>query len=1529
MESQVISGFNLSPGQKRLWFLQQESAVYNTQGVLSLKGDLQINLLKRAVEEIVNRHEILRTNFRRLPGIKIPVMVINEDIENVLFQWGEIDLSNCEREEKSEKLDSLIKKYRHYIFDLEHGKLANFCLIKLSVNHHILLISLPAICADSCTINNLFGELSNLYSHNVENSSQEDEFIQYVQFSEWQNQLVTEDEDIIAAKEYWHQQYDSTLKNWQLPLENSLSELSEQSLFNINCWETQIDENIITEIESLSCKYNTEAAVILLACWQTLLWRLTGEENIIIGNKVNRRDYEELSDLLGLLATWVPIKSNFRGSLSFQDVIENIRKTIEDNFEWQDYFVAETNITDTNNLVFPMGFEFEELSPSIIADNISFSMLQQYSCIEKFKLKLSCYKSENHLKTSFDYDVNYFSADSIAILAEQFNTILRNCIENPNLLIEQLEVISNNERQKLLVDFNQTQVYYSQDKCISQLFEEQVERTPNNIALVFENQTLTYQELNNRANQLTRYLQKKGVKPETIVGLYLERNIPAIVGILGIIKAGGAYLPLDPALPKTGLNLRLSDAQVDLILTEEKLQGNLIDITAEAICLDSNWEIISQEKNTNPINKGTPENLVYVIYTSGSTGIPKGVLIENRQLLNYVYSIQEILNLDITANFAIVSTLAADLGNTMIFPSLCSGGCLHIISSELASDAKALAEYFHHHPIDCLKIVPSHLKALIAAESPENILPRKRLVLGGEATDWDLIDQIQAAKSPECQIINHYGPTETTVGVLTYSVESSKKYQTVPLGRPIANTQIYLLNEQLQPVPIGVPGEIYIGGASLARGYLNRPDLTKEKFIQNPFISSDKLYKTGDLGRYLADGKIEFIGRIDNQVKIHGFRIELGEIEAVLSQHPAVKEQVVTVREDIPGNKRLVAYIVPKQQQFPTNSDFRTFLLEKLPEYMIPNVFLSLKNLPLTSNGKIDRQNLPAPDTSNQKLVANYVPPQTKNEKILAEIWGEVLGVKQIGINDNFFELGGDSILSIQIIAKAKEADLQLIPKQLFEHQTITELAQVVGTVAVVQAEQGIVTGEVPLTPVQKWFFSENFSEAHHWNQSVLLESNQPLKPELIQQALGYLLEHHDGLRLYFMQTKSEIKQINAPWDHSSIPFVQHDFSLLSPTEQQAAIANTATELHKSFDLSSTPLIRVAWFDCGAQTNRLLIIIHHLVVDAVSWRILLADLQVVYQKLCQGEAIKLPAKTTSFQEWGKRLWKYANSPSLRSELNYWLAPSHQQIISLPVDNHDGNNTIGTAQTLSTNLSVELTQALLQEVPNIYRTQINEILVTALGNALIKFTGNTHQLIALEGHGRENIFEDVDLSRTVGWFTSIFPVLLNLDQEKDLIEQLKVVKEQVRGIPQRGIGYGLLRYLNQNEQILAVLQKLPQPEIKFNYLGQFDQEFQESSLFTPVADSIAPERSLQGHRSYLLEINALVIQGKLQVNWTYSQEIYHQSTIANLANNFTEALKVLIDNCQSQETIGFTPSDFPEAEINQQDLDKLIDKISQK
>ena len=703
-------------------------------------------------------------------------------------------------------------------------------------------------------------------------------------------------------------------------------------------------------------------------------------------------------------------------------------------------------------------------------------------------------------------------------------------------------MLCEHQHQQVLVDFNQTQTEYPQDKCIHQVFEAQANQTPNNIAVVFEDQRLTYAELNTKANQLAHYLQELGIANDQVVGIYLERSLEFIISLLAILKAGGAYLPLDPALPKESMAFRLQDAQVSVLLGQKELIEKLPDCEAKLVHVDSQWEIIAQTNRSNPINKADTDNLAYVIFTSGSTGKPKGVGVEHRQLLNYVHAIAEELNLSVCKSFATVSTFSADLGNTAIFPALLSGACLHIISAQMAANPEALAEYFHHHPIDCLKIVPSHLAALLTSSHPEQILPRQCLVLGGEACRWELIEQIYGY-DPSCHIFNHYGPTETTVGVLTYPINqntlTSKPPQqdTVPIGRPIANAQIYLLNADLQPVPIGVPGEIYIGGASTARGYLNRSQLTAERFLSNPFAQQAEssqnggsllapiLYKTGDLARYQPDGTIEFLGRVDHQVKIRGYRIELGEIESAIKQHSMVQETVVLARAAQSGNQRLVAYVVPHKQSNLAISEIRDMLREKLPDYMVPAAFVLLKTLPLTPNGKLDRQALPAPELTQPEREVPFVAPSTDAEKTLAQIWAKTLSVEKIGIHDNFFALGGDSILSIQIVARANQAGLKLTPKQVFENQTIVELAAVANTQQTIQAEQGLVLGDVPLTPIQHWFFEQQLPEAHHWNQSILLEVQQALDLDQLELAARTLLEHHDALRFRFVDGETGRRQ--------------------------------------------------------------------------------------------------------------------------------------------------------------------------------------------------------------------------------------------------------------------------------------------------------------------------------------------------------------------------------------------------------------------
>jgi non-ribosomal peptide synthase protein (TIGR01720 family) len=804
----------------------------------------------------------------------------------------------------------------------------------------------------------------------------------------------------------------------------------------------------------------------------------------------------------------------------------------------------------------------------------------------------------------------------------------------------------------------------------------------------------------------------------------------------------------------------------------------------------------------------------------------------------------------------------------------------------------------------------------------------RQLLAGGDVLSVPHVRKALAALEGG-QLINGYGPTENTTFTCCYPItEVGQIGASIPIGRPIANTQVYILDRQLRPVPIGVPGELYIGGDGLARDYFHRPDLTAEKFLPHPFSGEPggRLYKTGDLVRYLPEGSLEFLGRLDHQVKVRGFRIELGEIEACLGGHPGVREVVVLVREDHPGEKRLVAYVVAQEGPAPSGSELRGFVRERLPEYMVPSAFVGLPALPLTPNGKVDRRALPAPE--GRGVAEGYVPPCTPTEELLAGIWAEVLRQERVGRHDNFFALGGDSILCIQVIARAQQAGLQLTPKQLFQHQSIAELAAVASTGARVAAEQGVVSGPVPLTPIQRWFFEQALPAPQHFNQAVLLELGADLEPGWVQRVVRQLLAQHDALRLRFTPEGSGWRQVQAGLEEA-VPFGVVDLSELGVEEQPAALEEVAAEQQGSLNLSSGPLLRVVLFKLGAERpGRLLIVIHHLVVDGVSWRVLLEDFQRAYQQLHWKQAIELPPKTTAFKAWAERLMGYGQGQAVHAELDYWRGVA-REVAPLPRDYaaDPEANTVASAAEVAVALSEEQTRALLQEVPPVYHTQINDVLLTALVQSFRRWTGAGSLLLDLEGHGREELFAEVDLSRTVGWFTTVFPVRLELGAEPPG-EALKAVKEQLRRIPNKGIGYGVLCYGHPDPEVCAALQALPSPEISFNYLGQLDQALSESSLFGPARESSGPLHSPLGRRPHLLEVNGWVAEGRLHLQWSYSQRVHRRATVEQLAQGFLEALEALIVHCRSPEVGGFTPSDFPGATLSQENLNKFITRIKQ-
>ncbi len=1043
MQVESIEGFRLSPQQEHLWLLQQidQSWAYRSDCAILIEGNIDVNNLELALQDVVNRYEILRTSFISLPGMTIPVQVITDS--KVILE-NKSDISNLKPQEQEAKIELIFQEIKQQDFEFEQGLILHTYLVTVSPDRHILFISLPALCADSVTLNCLVQELAFSYLGKLDKELSE-EPLQYADFSEWQNQIL-EAEETKIGREYWQQQNSSNIDTFQLPFE---SHLSKKQKFQPKLVNSIITPELVANIETLAQKYNTSASNFYLTCWLVLLWRLSGQSEIIIAKEFNGRKYEELKGTLGLFAKYLPLHCNLEGNFKFSQLLQQVHESVESIDKWQECFTWEQiSEGDNKSDILPflaVGFDFTEEDTKQCADNISFSIFKLDTCTERFKIKLSCRRQKDFLNAEFNYDSNLFSEQNIAGLVEQFHKLVESATYDPEGSISELEILSDRTLHQLLFEFNQTQADYPQSNCIHQLFTEQVERTPDNIAVVFNNQQLTYSELNVRANQLAHSLQKLGVGAEVLVGICVERSLEMLVGILGILKAGGAYVPLDPHYPQERLAFMLEDTQVSILLTQQHLLEGLPNHDAQTICLDTDtdWEAIAQESQEAPLPIATPENLAYVIYTSGSTGKPKGVAIAHRNLVHSTTA-RITYYQEPVSSFLLLSSFAFDSSIAGIFWTLCCGGTLHLPEEGVQREVTKLIELISQNGVSHLLSLPSLYALILQQAKSEQLNSLRAVIVAGEYCPPELVEHHSQLQS-EASLFNEYGPTEATVWSSVYRCHSLETGTQISIGHPIANTKIYILDSHLHPVPIGVSGEIYISGEGLARGYLNHPGITSEKFIPHPFSQQPgmRLYKTGDLGRYVNDGNIEFLGRIDNQVKIRGFRIELGEIEALLNQHQGVQETVVIAREDVPGNKRLVAYVVPQSKSATTVNELRNFAKDKLPEFMVPSVVVLLKELPLSPNGKVDRKALPAPEQVRSDLIGEFVPPRTPVEETLTQIWAEVLKVEKVGIYDNFFELGGHSLLTTQLLAKVKETfNLDISLRSLLDKPTVEGLAE-------------------------------------------------------------------------------------------------------------------------------------------------------------------------------------------------------------------------------------------------------------------------------------------------------------------------------------------------------------------------------------------------------------------------------------------------------------------------------------------------------
>jgi len=1037
----------LSYAQERMWILDKlepANPAYNRPLNIRLTGSLNVVALEKSINELVRRHEIFRTSFSIIDGQPIQVIAPSLTVNLPIVKLSDLPIN--EREKES---DLMATEAAQHKFDLSQLPLITAKLLHLSETENILLLTMHHIIFDGWSVAVFLKELAAHYQAFVmgEASPLLPLPIQYADFAVWQRQRL-QGEVLESQLAYWKKQLSGSLPVLELPTDRRRSPVQ---TFRGAKQDLLLPKHLSDSLKELSLREEVTLFMTLLAAFKILLYRYTGEEDMIVGTPIARRDRLETENLIGVFINTLVLRCHCDGNSTFREFLNQVRQVALEAFAHQELpfeklveeLKPDRDLSHTP--IFQVLFQLRNLpQSSVTAAGIGFEELKGDREITAFDLTLDILETSSGLVCSFNYNRDLFDAATIERMAGHFQVLLSGIVANPHHPVYQLPLLTEKEQHQLLVAWNDTATDYPQDKCIHQLFEEQVERTPDAVAVVFEDEKLTYRELNNRANQLAHYLRSLGVEPEVLVGICVERSLEMIVGLLGILKAGGAYVPLDPNYPPERVDYILSNSAAQVLITSGQVLNYLPKYKIRIICLDTELKEIERENKKNPNSKVKSQNLLYVIYTSGSTGEPKGVAICHYSLVNLINSMSDKPGLTSRDRILAITTICFDIHTLEIYLPLTVGATIILASKEVAINGVKLAEQLANSGLSVMQATPATWQMLFNAKWSGN--PELKAICGGETLSQPLANCLLEKVG---SLWNIYGPTETTVWATTSEVNLNRvnRHQDAAesIGRPIANTQIYILDKYLQPVPIGIPGEIHIGGAGLARGYLNHPELTEEKFIPNPFSNepSSRLYKTGDLGRYLPDGNIEFIGRIDTQVKIRGFRIELGEIEAVLRQHPNIKESLVLAREDIPGDKRLVAYIVPTQEEVPTLDSLRHFLKQKLPNYMMPAAFVVLEAFPLTPNGKIDRRALAVPDRLGQNSENTHVAPRNSLEQKLAEIWGKVLWLdRKVGIHDNFFDLGGHSLLSVRLVAEIEKAFNQQLPvAALFQLSTIAELA--------------------------------------------------------------------------------------------------------------------------------------------------------------------------------------------------------------------------------------------------------------------------------------------------------------------------------------------------------------------------------------------------------------------------------------------------------------------------------------------------------
>ncbi len=1474
----------LSYAQQRMWFAAEfdpSGTEYNTGGAVWLRGSLQVQALRDALNALVARHESLRTTFDTVDGQGVQIIHPATPVE--------LPLIDC----PSDRVADFMRAELETVFDLRTGPLMRPTLLRTAPDEHVLVLSMHHIVTDGWSVNVIARELEALYAGETLPALP----VQYADYAIWQRETMTP-EALDDALGYWRDQL-AGAPVLDLPTDRPRPAVRTRA--GSTC-DFDISPDLLDRLTEVCKAHGATLFMGLTAAVQLMLSRYSVQTDVVLGTATTGRDRAELEDVLGFFVNTLALRTRIDEAATGAELLGSVRETVLDAFAHAevpfdrvvDAVVTERDPARTPLVQAMMVLQTMPWQKDADATGLRVAASDLPRQDAQFELTLEFWEKPQGMRMSLNYNTDLFDAATIRRMADHLLTVLAVMAERPDRPLSQMPRLSEPERALVLGD-------WSEGDCgpagavLTDVFAEQVARTPDAVALVCGEERVTYGELDVRANRLAHALRDRGVGPEVRVGVCLPRGMDPIVALLAVFKAGGVYVPLDTNYPAERLSFMMNDSGIELLLASPSTVGTVPDAGVPLVLLE---DLEKPENPENPANaEGAdsappvsllPQSAAYVFYTSGSTGRPKGIVLPHAGVLRVARDARLGCTAgDVVGQFA---TLSFDASALEIWSAFANGATL-VVSTARVMSVEELGSLLRAHGVTVVWLTAGLFHEIV--DTDVQMLSGLRLLMAGGDALAPQHCRTVVEQLPGVRLVNGYGPTETTIFAAVHTVDAESLGATVPIGSPIGRTRAYVLDSWLRPVPVGVAGELYVAGEGVTRGYAGHPGMTASRFVAGPF-SGDRMYRTGDVVRWLPGGRLEFVGRADNQVKVRGFRIEVGEIESALAAHPDVTQAVVSVREVRPGVKRLVGYVVGSGVD---HAGLREFVGKSLPDYMIPAAFVVLGTLPLTANGKVDRRALPEPDLSQRD--SEMVAPRTRVERLVAEVWADVLAVEQVGVHDNFFELGGDSILSIQVVSRLRRAGLVVSPQDVLVRQTVAGVAAVAREEAAdsAGADEGTVEGPVVLSPVQEWFVQTHTVEPDHFGMSMCVEMAPDVDVDVLAAAVSAVFSHHEGLWVRFERGAEGWRQFAGAPGEVSVERVTGRFE----------------GVQEGFRLEGGPLVRCVISEDETDGRvRLLMAVHHMVVDGVSWRILLEDLAVAYRRLTVGGEVSLDPVSLPFPAWTARLAEFVDGGGFADQAPYWasVVEDAEPLCEVP----DGLNTVGSADVVSVVLAREDTEALLQQVPGVFRTQVNDVLLAVLGRVLGEWSGRDRVWVDVEGHGREEAVLGADVSRTVGWFTSIYPVALESGGGAGWGELISSTKENLRSIPDRGIGFGALRYLGRANLVDPA-------QVSFNYLGRYDAGGYPD-VFTgmlPVTGDHGPAEE----RPHVLDVVSRVQDGQLHVDVHYSTAVHATAEIRGIATRYRDALKEAVRYCLTPGVGGRTPSDFPLVDWDRATVDRVV------